>query len=81
MQAPDEEAVDGDQLARTLRLDVPLRLGLAGRLVCGAIARNERQPAESGGEAVPAQAMPNAVVRDAQARSTSRPCRSTFTWR
>jgi len=64
VQPADEEAVDTDQLARTLGLHVPLRLWLARRLVGGAVAGDERQPLRAPVEAVPAQAAPDAVGRD-----------------
>src|SRR6266516_2034990 len=44
VQAADEEAVDADQLAWTLSLDVALRLGLAGRLIGRPVAGHEREP-------------------------------------
>jgi len=66
VQAADEEAVDADQLARPLRLDMALRLGLARRLGGRAVAGDEREPPAPGREPVPAQTAPDPVRRDEQ---------------
>jgi hypothetical protein len=44
LQPPDEEAIPAHQLARPLRLHVPLRLGLSRRLVGRCEAGDEREP-------------------------------------
>src|SRR5207244_7971375 len=62
-QAADEEAIEANQLPRTLRLDMPLPLR-PGRLVGRRIARDERQPLRTRVETVPTQAAPDAVVAD-----------------
>ena len=64
LQPGDEEAVDPDQLARPLRLDVPGRLRLARRLVRRPVARNERDPLQPRVQPVTTQAASDAVVRD-----------------
>jgi hypothetical protein len=70
VQATDEEAVEAHQLARPFGLDVAWRRGLARRLVGRAVAGDERQPSRPRREPVPAQAAPDAVVRDEQAAPT-----------
>jgi hypothetical protein len=53
VQAADEEAIDADELARPLRLDVALRLKLTRRLVGRPVAGNKRQPLGTSVEPMP----------------------------
>src|SRR5207247_937887 len=64
LQPPDVEAVEADQLARPLDLDVRLRSRLARRLVGRPVAGNEREPLGARVQPVPAQAAPGAVRGD-----------------
>jgi hypothetical protein len=64
LEPADEEAVEADQLAGVIDLDVLLGLGLARRLVGSAVAGDQRQPLGARVEPVPAQAAPNAVRGD-----------------
>src|SRR5215204_3921454 len=66
VQAADEEAVDADQLAGPLGLDVPLRLGLARWLVGSAVAGDQREPLGARVEAMPAKTAPHPVGGDDQ---------------
>jgi hypothetical protein len=59
-QAPDVEAVEADQLTRSLDLDVQLRLGLARRLVGRAVASDQRESLRARVEPMSAQTAPNA---------------------
>jgi len=63
-QAADVEAVDPDQLARPVDLDVGLRRRLGRRLVGGTVAGDQREALGSRVEAVPAQTAPDPVRRD-----------------
>ena len=63
-EAADVEAVDPDQLAGPLDVDVRFRLGLAWRFVGGAVAGDEREPLGARVEPVSAQAAPDTVGRD-----------------
>jgi len=64
VQAANVETVDTDELSRPLSLHVPLRLRLTRRLVGGAVAGDEREPAGTRVEAMPTQAAPDPVRRD-----------------
>jgi hypothetical protein len=64
LEAADEEAVEADELARPLDLDVRLRLGLPRRLVGRPVAGDEGEPLRTGVEPVPAEAAPDAVSGD-----------------
>jgi hypothetical protein len=80
VQSADEEAVDTDQLAGSLGLDVTLRLRLARRLVGGAVASDKREPLRARVEPMPTQAAPDTVGGNDQARQAAatpiRPARS-----
>src|SRR5262249_53914207 len=66
VQASDEEAVEADQLARPLRLDVRLRLRLARRLEGRAVAGDQRQPLRPRVEAVADERLVDAIGRHDQ---------------
>ncbi len=61
MQAPDEEAVEADQLAGARALDVGLGLGFARRLVGRSVAGDQREALGACGEPVAAQDAPDPV--------------------
>jgi len=61
VEAADEETVEADQLARTLRLDVLLGPRCAWRLVGSGVARDKAQPFAAGVETMPAQTASDAV--------------------
>jgi hypothetical protein len=65
-EAADEEAVDADQLAGPVGVDVRLRRGLARRLVGCAVARDQRQPSSPRRDPVAMQDLPHAVGRHRQ---------------
>src|SRR5207244_11690837 len=67
VQPADEEAVDADQFAGSLSLDVALRLQLPRRLVGGAVASDKREPLRARVEPMPTQAAPDAVRGNDQA--------------
>ena len=60
----DVEAVDPDQLARPIDVEVALRAWVARRLVGRGVAGDQREPLGAGVEAVAAEHLPDAVWRD-----------------
>ena len=63
-QASDVEAVDPDQLARPVDVDVLLGTGVARRLVGRGVAGDQPQPLGAGVQPVAAEHLPDAVGRD-----------------
>jgi hypothetical protein len=61
VQPADEEAVDADQLARPVALDVRFGLWVARRLIGRAIAGDQRQALGARVEAVPAKRLVDPV--------------------
>ena len=67
-QAPDVEAVDADQLARPLDVEVLLGAGIARRFVGGGVAGDQPQALGAGVQAVTAEDLPDAVGREVKSR-------------